>query len=74
VLAGFASLLSDVVTEGASGGRAVVGATSATSAYEEKDRAGTVLASGAASAGQRLRLVLVSVDGRWRISEILPGS
>lgn len=75
VLAGFASFLSDVVTEDvASNGRAVVRATSATSAYEEKDRAGTVLAAGAASAGQRLRLVLVSRDGTWRISEILPGS
>jgi eukaryotic-like serine/threonine-protein kinase len=31
------------------------------------------VATGAAAAGQRLRLVLVSVDGRWRVSEILPG-
>lgn len=75
VLSGFASTLSGVAVEdGATPGRAVVRATSATSAYEEKDARGAVLAVGAASAGQSLRLVLVTVDGTWRISEILPGS
>lgn len=75
VLSGFTSTLSGVAMEGgATPDRAVVRATSATSAYEEKDAQGTVVATGAATAGQSLRLVLVSVEGTWRISEILPGS
>ncbi|WP_258805612.1 serine/threonine-protein kinase [Pseudarthrobacter sp. NS4] len=74
VLAGFTSSLSGVTAEdGATAARAVVRAISSTSAYEEKDARGSVLATGAAGAGQPLRLVLVSVDGAWRISEILPG-
>lgn len=74
VLAGFTSFLSGVTAEdGATGARAVVRATSSTSLYEEKDAGGSVLATGAASAGRPLRLVLVSVDGKWLISEILPG-
>lgn len=75
VLSGFISTLSDVRTEpGPTESRAVVRATAATSAWEEKDAAGTVAAKGAEAPGQALRLVLVSEDGEWRISEILPGS
>jgi serine/threonine protein kinase len=75
VLAGFATSLSGVATEdGATDARAVVRATSATSAYQEQDARGSVLAAGEASTAQPLRLVLVSVDGVWRISDILPGS
>ncbi|SLK05103.1 serine/threonine-protein kinase [Arthrobacter sp. P2b] len=75
VLAGFATSLSGVATEnGATDAHAVVRATSATSAYQEQDAQGSVLAAGEASTGEPLRLVLVSVDGAWRISEILPGS
>ena len=51
----------------------MVGLTSASSGYQAKGPGGEVLAAGAASPAQRLRLVLVSVDGRWRISDILPG-
>jgi hypothetical protein len=74
ILSGFSTTLTQVQTEeGGNGARTVVAVTSASSAYEEKDDQGAVVAAGASSAGQRLRLVLVSVDGRWRVSEILPG-
>ncbi|WP_461189845.1 serine/threonine protein kinase [Arthrobacter sp. Z4-13] len=74
ILSGFSTTLSQVQAEkGGNEARAVVAVTSAASAYEEKDGQGAVVATGAAAAGQRLRLVLVSVDGRWRVSEILPG-
>ncbi len=74
-LSGFSATLSHVQTEEArAGARAVVAVTSASSGYEEKDDQGAVVATGAAAGGQRLRLVLVSVDGRWRVSEILPGT
>lgn len=75
VLSGFSSTLSGVATEpGATTARAVVRATSASSAYEERDSRGEVLAKGAAGPAQPLRLVLVRVDGTWRISDVLPGS
>lgn len=74
ILAGFAGTLSNVRTHGdSSATRAVVGVTSATSSYEEQDPSGTVVAAGPAAAGQELRLVVVPVDGAWRIAEILPG-
>jgi hypothetical protein len=73
-LSGFSSPLSQVQPEpGGTADRVVVTVTSSSSAYEEKDAQGTVVATGAASPGQQLRLVLVSVDGRWLVSEILPG-
>ncbi|WP_104044247.1 serine/threonine protein kinase [Arthrobacter sp. ZGTC412] len=75
ILSGFSATLSQVMTEeGWTGARAVVAVTAASSAYEEKDDQGAVVATGAAAGGQRLRLVLVSVDGKWRVSEILPGT
>lgn len=55
------------------GGRAVVGATVATSAYSEVDAQGSVLAAVPAGEGQRLRVVLVEFAGSWRVSEILAG-
>ncbi len=74
ILAGFTATLSNVRTHGdSSATRAVVGVTSATSSYEEQDPSGTVVAEGQAAAGQELRLVVVPVDGKWRIAEILPG-
>jgi hypothetical protein len=74
-LSGFAGTLTRVqAEEGASEARAVVAVSSAASAYEEKDARGAVVATGAAGGVQQLRLVLVSVEGRWRVSEILPGS
>jgi serine/threonine protein kinase len=74
-LAGFSSTLSQVeAEEGGTATRAVVAVTSSSSAYEEKDARGAVVATGAAGAEQRLRVVLVSVDGKWRVSEILPGA
>ena len=75
MLSGFISTLSDIRTEpGPTDSRAVVRATAGTSAWEEKDTTGTVAAKGAAAPGQPLRLVLIAEDGKWRISEILPGS
>jgi hypothetical protein len=74
-LAGFSSTLSQAqAEEGGTAARAVVAVMSASSAYEEKDAQGAVVAAGAAGAEQQLRVVLVSVDGKWRVSEILPGS
>lgn len=75
VLSGFASTLSGLhLADSPTGNSAVVQATSATAAYEEKDAQGGVVATGPASAGRELRLVLVAVEGRWQISAILPGS
>lgn len=75
ILAGYSSTLSQVQPEeGRTKAKAVVAVTSASSPYEEKDAAGTVTAVGAAGAEQQLRLVLVAADGRWLLSEILPGS
>lgn len=73
-LDGFSTMLSEVTAEdGATKDRAVVRAMSATSGYRMVTGEDTVLATGAPSPPQLLRLVLVSVDGRWQVSEILPG-
>jgi hypothetical protein len=75
VLAGFGTTLTRAEAEpGASGSLAVVAITAVTSAYQEKDAGGNVVAEGAAGAEQRLRLVLISSGGRWRIQEILPAA
>ncbi|PNI08007.1 serine/threonine protein kinase [Arthrobacter sp. AFG7.2] len=74
VLAGFSSTLADVRTEeGATSAQAVVRVRSSSSAYEEKDSGGSVVGTGSASKDRGLRLVLVAVNGTWRISEIRPG-
>jgi serine/threonine protein kinase len=74
LLAGFTTTVSDIkVQPGSSAERAVVGVTSATSSYMEQDSSGEVVAAGAPGAEQALRLVLVSLDGQWRISDVLPG-
>ncbi len=71
-LAGFASTLAGVATEeGATQDRAVVRVLSATSGYSTVNAANSVLATGAPSEARPLRVVLVSVDGQWRVSEIL---
>lgn len=73
VLAGFRTTLTRVETAPEStGSRAVVDIRSVTSAYQETDSAGAVVAAGPAGAEAELRLVLVLADGRWRIQEILP--
>jgi hypothetical protein len=73
VLAGFRTSLSGVrrLPEGTKG-RAVVAATSSATAYEERAADGRVVAKGTAQQAIRLRLVLVPVEGRWRIADILP--
>jgi hypothetical protein len=73
-LAGFTTLLSDVAPEGTqSAAKAVVRLTSSTSGYRTLDAGGKELAEGPPGQARPLRLVLVSVDGRWMISDILPG-
>jgi hypothetical protein len=54
--------------------RTVLAVRVAPSAYQERDASGALVAVADAGAEQPLRLVLVQVDGRWRIQEILPGS
>ena len=73
VLAGFTTSLSGArrLPE-STPARAVVAVTSSTSAYEERSAGGTVVATGARQRDVRLRLVLVPVDGCWRIADILP--
>ena len=72
VLAGFTTSLSGArrLPE-STPARAVVAVTSSTSAYEERSAGGTVVATGARQRDMRLRLVLVPVEGRWRIADIL---
>ncbi|MDQ0769669.1 serine/threonine protein kinase [Pseudarthrobacter defluvii] len=71
-LAGFASTLSGVAAEeGATPDLAVVRVVSATSGFRRVDAGNTVLAAGVPSQPQALRLVLVSKDGQWRVSDVL---
>jgi serine/threonine protein kinase len=75
ILAGFTSSISNLqVQPGSSSGQVVVALTSATSSYVQKDLSGAVVATGEPVAARNLRLVLVSVDGRWRITDVLPES
>lgn len=75
VLAGFTTVLAAVeASPDSSPQRAVVAVTAASSRYEERDAAGAVVAEAAAAQEQRIRLVLVPVDGRWRIQDVLPGT
>lgn len=72
-LAGFSTTLSKVATEpGSTADRAVLSITASTSAYKEVDSSGALVADVAGSGEEQLRLVLLLVDGRWRIHEILP--
>ncbi|MBD1541620.1 protein kinase [Arthrobacter sp. IA7] len=74
VLAGFTTSLSRArrLPE-STPARAVVAVTSSSSAYEERSAGGTVVATGARQRDVKLRLVLVPVEGRWRIADILAG-
>ncbi|HEU4666117.1 MAG TPA: serine/threonine-protein kinase [Arthrobacter sp.] len=75
ILAGFSTNLAEPRTEdGTTTARAVVRVLSGSSAYEVKDSQGAVIGTGPAAGARQLRLVLVAEDGRWQISEILPGS
>jgi hypothetical protein len=75
VLAGFTSTVTNLqVQPGSPSGQVIIGVTSATSPYAQTDASGAVVAAGAPVAARNLRLVLVSVDGRWRITDVLPGS
>ncbi|MDI3213306.1 serine/threonine-protein kinase [Arthrobacter sp. AL12] len=79
VLAGFTTLLTRVAQDAAPTGDsgqslAVVAVTAGTSAYQERDGTGAVLADAAAAPEQQLRLVLATVEGRWRVQDILPAA
>ncbi|TSE16200.1 hypothetical protein B1A87_010285 [Arthrobacter sp. KBS0703] len=75
VLAGFTTSLTSVRTlQESTKARAVVALTSATSGYEERLADGTVVAVGGPQPGAELRLILVPVNGMWRIADILPAA
>ena len=79
VLAGFTTLLTRVAQDAPQTGDsgqslAVVAVTAGTSAYQERDGTGAVLADAAAAPEQQLRLVLATVEGRWRVQDILPAA
>ncbi|MFE4542542.1 protein kinase [Arthrobacter sp. NPDC056727] len=73
VLAGFSTSLSGLrrLPE-STATRAVVAATSSATGYQERTADGGVVATGAPQQAVRLRLVLVPVEGSWRIADILP--
>jgi hypothetical protein len=74
VLSGFETTLGRVETV-ADGGpnRTVVAVSAASSPYQERDSAGQVVAEAPAGEEIRLQLVLASIDGRWRIAQVLAG-
>ena len=73
VLAGFSTSLTRIeATADSSPARAVVAITTAPSAYRELDGNGAMVAEVPAASAQQLHLVLVPVDGRWRIQDVLP--
>lgn len=73
ILAGFTTSLTAIRNMPEStGARAVVAVTASTSGYKERSAAGAVVATGAPQPGRALRLVLVRVNGKWLISDILP--
>lgn len=73
VLAGFTTFLAEVAATGDSvRPRAVVAVAVSTSAFQERDAAGAIVAEAAAAPEQRLWLVLAPVEGRWRIQDVLP--
>jgi hypothetical protein len=75
VLAGFSTSLTRIETTAESSpARAVVAITTEPSAYREVAGNGATVAEVPAASAQQLHLVLVPVDGRWRIQDVLsPG-
>lgn len=72
VLSGFETTLVRVRTAAGGGpDRTVVAVSAASSPYQERDAAGQVVAEAPAGKEIRLRLVLASIDGRWRIAQVL---
>lgn len=74
VLVGFTTRLAGIrrLPE-STGTRAVVAVTATTSGYVERSAAGDVVATGQPRQPVDLRLVLLRMDGRWLVAEILPG-
>jgi eukaryotic-like serine/threonine-protein kinase len=73
VLAGFSTSLTRIETAAdSSPARAVVAITAVSSGYQVLDAHGKVVEEVPAAAAQQLQLVLVPVDGRWRIQDVLP--
>lgn len=74
ILSGFETVLTSVRSVAEPGpARTVVAVRTSTSEYQERDAAGAVVALAPAGGEARLRLVLVNVDGRWRIAQVLAG-
>jgi hypothetical protein len=72
VLSGFETTLARVQTVAdGSPDRTVVAVSAVSSPYQERDGAGQVVAEAPAGKEIRLRLVLASIDGRWRIAQVL---
>ncbi|BCW70578.1 hypothetical protein NicSoilB8_16220 [Arthrobacter sp. NicSoilB8] len=71
ILSGFETTLTSVQAAPGGADRAVVAVSAVSSPYQERDAAGAVVAQAPAGEEVRLRLVLASVDGRWRIAQIL---
>lgn len=72
VLEGFEARLGAVQRQPEStASRAVVSVNVASPPYRERDASGTLIAEAAPVGEQRLRLVLLPVEGRWRIQQIL---
>ncbi|MDQ0756763.1 serine/threonine-protein kinase [Arthrobacter sp. B3I4] len=75
VLEGFETRVSVGAPQpGSTPDRAVLPVSVVSPSYRERDGVGTVVAEADAVEEQRLRLVLVPVDGKWRLQEILPGT
>ncbi|MFF2031293.1 serine/threonine protein kinase [Arthrobacter sp. NPDC058192] len=73
VLTGFSTSLTRIeATPDSSPARAVVAITAVSSGYQVLDAHGKVVEEVAPAAAQQLQLVLVPVDGRWRIQDVLP--
>jgi hypothetical protein len=73
VLAGFSTSLTRIeATPDSSPARAVVAITAVSSGYRVLDAHGKLVEEVPPAAAQQLRLVLVPVDGRWRIQAVLP--
>lgn len=73
-LAGFSTELKAVEQASKDGNHAVMAVTAVTSSYEERNAQGQVIRWKPDGKEQHIAVVLIRVDGKWRISEILNGS
>lgn len=73
-LAGFSTELKAVEQTSKDGNHAMMAVTAVTSSYEERNAQGQVIRWKPDGKQQHIAVVLIRVDGKWRISEILNGS